>query len=56
MKDQIDHFRRNGYQQVEFPKTLQEHPQTIQLWGTKLGKIVFQTEELFTSLLMGVEI
>ena len=40
----------NGYQQVEFPKTLQEHaPQTIQFdqagGNSSLSKIVFQTED-----------
>ena len=40
----------NGYQQVEFPKTLQEHaPQTVQFdqagGNSSLSKIVFQTED-----------
>jgi competence protein comYD, putative len=40
----------NGYQQVEFPKTLQEHaPQTIRFdqagGNSSLSKIVFQTED-----------
>ena len=40
----------NGYQQVEFPKALQEHaPQTIQFdqagGNSSLSKIVFQTED-----------
>ena len=40
----------NGYQQVEFSKTLQEHaPQTIQFdqagGNSSLSKIVFQTED-----------
>ena len=40
----------NDYQQVEFPKTLQEHaPQTIQFdqagGNSSLSKIVFQTED-----------
>lgn len=40
----------NGYQQVEFPKTVQEHaPQTIQFdqagGNSSLSKIIFQTED-----------